>query len=327
MRVGALLLLAVGAEGAMAFEAWGHAALDVPTAAYLVATHVVAAVLAAEALRARLPAAGYPLGLLLCGPFPVFGVLGCVWLAAWPPRAAERSAESPEAVRARASEAVRAAARAEQESGADVEAVAEALHDPDLALSLGAVEALRGAWDVEAVRLLGEAKRSERPEVRARAVEVLGQLGQAHADAVAAAESVVRRAPDDPAAHAALASCHARYHALEAEDPVVQAVLLRNAARHFFRATQLGAGAGDRDARLGLAVALEGAGNLEDAARILDPLFAEDPRDPAVLLARARLRFRAGDLVGLRATARQALWNDDGALPPRSRRALELWAG
>jgi len=320
------MAVALLAEAAMGALAWERATLDAHGWAFVGATHLVAAVLSGEALRSRATgdvAGFYWLGLLLTLLFPVLGVLGTAWMVVAPPEVRVGAGESPEDARGRAMRAAWDDLRAREVSGPEIEAVAEALHDPDPALQLGAVEALRGVADAEAVRLLREASRSERFDVRFGAVDALGQLSRDHAVAVAAAEEAVRRAPEDADAHSALARCHAAYHDLEVEDPVVQAIVLRRAAEHFYAAARLRP---EKAALLGLAASLSKAGSVGDAERVLDQTAVSDAHDPELLLARARLRFRAGDIDALRVTARRALWNDDGELSEDSRRALELWA-
>ncbi len=324
-----LALVGVGAHGAAAWQVTRYAGASAGLLAFLGACHLAGAVAAAEALRLRAPdptaaRSWHRLGLALALLFPILGALGVAWLVLLPPRPKARTeqGETAEVARARAMDQARARDRDAQVVGADVQSIVDALHDPDPALRLGAMDALREMKGPEAVRLLQRSLRNTLFDVRFRAVEALGNISQRYSDDIAAASAKVDASPDDADAHLTLADLYAEYRSLNVEDSVMQSYLLAQSEVHYRRAVELGRG--EKEVLLKLSQALVELDRHGDARAVLE-LRPELAGDPEVLLARARVEFARGRVEAVRTACRQAL-RSGRAIPEELEPAVHYWA-
>ena len=326
-----LVLLAIGAEAAAALFGMRLTSVDGPSAGFLLAAHVTASVLAAEAMYLRFPgrrvdAGGfYWLGLLLTLLLPVFGVVGVASLVIRPPSriVSRRQSESPEEARAMAMEKVADARRSEQQFGADIESVVDALSDPDPALRLGAMDALRAMQGPEAVRLLQRSLNNTLFDVRFRAVEALGEISQRYSDRISGASAMLERDPHNVEKLLALADLYVEYRGLGVEDEAMQQVMLAMSEKHYRRAVDLGCH--ERPVLLKLSKCLVELDQIDDAEHVLTQHRPDLADDPDILVSLAAIHFRRGRVRSLRALCRRALRAGSGALPEETARVLRFW--
>ncbi len=335
-RPGSLRRAAPALCAALLVEAlvvWRAAWMGAPTGldlGFLAAGHLLAAVFGAEALQRRYPGARrdeedfYAWGLALGGGVPVLGVLGVLWLSLRPPPAdaSEQAIKSPERVRQERAAQVREEDAEARTATLDVQALAEALEDPEAQARLAAIDTLRGMQGPKAVALLKAARDNSLFDVRYRAVEALGEFGQRYADRIRQATKAVDKRSDVPETHLDLADLYWEYRGLGLEEGQMQEALLSDAHQHYREAVELGCT--NPRAIISLSECLVALGWLDDAWAVLHS--RPDWRsDPEVLLALARIQFRAGAVGPLRTTAREALEADAGALSEEARSALQTW--
>jgi hypothetical protein len=258
---------------------------------------------------------------------PVLGVVGTFLMALFPPAVrAPAVSDSQERERARAMARLQAERRAEQVVDTDVRSIVDALRDPDLAVRLGAMDALRSLKGAAAVRLLKVSRTNTAFDVRFRAVEALGEMSQRASDAVNTALQAVDEDVRAPERWAALGDAYAGYRDLGLEDAVMQQSLSTQAESCYRTAWELA----PHEARfaLKLAAALEALDRFEDAREVLSGTLGAGHADPAsVYLGLARVAFRQGRISALEGLSRQALRTDRGHLPPEDTAALRYWAG
>jgi tetratricopeptide (TPR) repeat protein len=321
---------AVGAEVLACHLALTRIPLGLAAGSALLGLHVGAAALSAEALRLR--ARGAPeghaaVGLGLTLLVPVLGVVGALLLALFPPAVHTQAvADSQEQERARAMARLQAERRSEQVVDTDVQSIVDALKDPDLAVRLGAMDALRTLKGAAAVRLLKISRTNTAFDVRFRAVEALGEMSQRASDGVNEALQAVDEDVEDPERWCALGDAYAEYRDLGLEDAVMQQSLSTQAESCYRTAWELA----PHEARfaLRLASALERLELYEDAREVLSGTLGAGHADPAsVYLGLARVAFRQGRVPALEGLSRQALRADRGHLAPDDRAALAYWAG
>jgi tetratricopeptide (TPR) repeat protein len=295
------------------------------------AAHLFAAGLAAEALWLR--GHGAPPALrasllrgawFLCLAFPVVGVVGCAVLTLRAPVAQQPGAraESLEAARSRAAAEARERRRKEQDIGADVDSLADALTDRDVRVRIAAVDALRGQRSPRAVRLLADARDNTVYDVRIRAVEGLGRISGEYGDRINTARRALERHPRAPVRHHELAALLLEYANLKLEEAEINRSILEEAVRHARSAIEHGHPG--CDSRLVLGHALLELGDFTGAEQVFRgaiDLFGFDRRAFAGL---AQAQFLRKDFDALSRTSRWVL-RQSRDLEASVRDAVHTW--
>ena len=315
------LALAVALPLALLTEAWAlltllsvDRALEPAELIFILGLHLVSAVSVAEGLRLRYPPAtpegngAWRMGLVLSLVIPALGLLISVVLLLRPCRAValeEEEALSPMEYRTAQAHAERAAEAELETADGSVEALGDALKDRNKERRLGAVEALRGMENKEAVELLGKSLDNTVFEVRYHAVEALTSLNKKYSQRIAVATDTALKDPS-PSNHRVLGEVYHEYASLEMEDPSIQQHLLRCALENLERSilpgfpTPVGT-------RVKLGWCHEQLGELDRALEKYQSVVDEIPYQAEALLGIARLQFRQARFGPLAATCRRIL--------------------
>ena len=330
----AAIAAALGAEGVAVLKLAHWSAISAGAAGFLLAAHIVAAALSAEGLRLRYPSVDddarddsglYWTGLLLTLLVPVFGVIAVASLAVWPPPkgVTVARAESPEIARANAMQRAADSRRAEQEFGADIESIVDALQDADPELRLGAMEALRGKECPEVVRLLQQCLDNSLFDVRFRAVEALGDISGRYSERISKGVSAVEADPEDPDVRVALADLYVEYRELGVEDEAMQTAMLVMAEKNYRRAVELGRR--EKPVLLSMARCLIDLGELDVAEWAVTRIRPGLADDADLLITLADIQFRRGHLRALAKTCQRALRSGNAQLGAGTQAALQYW--
>lgn len=224
-----------------------------------------------------------------------------------------------------------AAAEARPGPGADTpDRLLDDLRFGDVSRRRAAAERLRGIAARESVAALRRALCDPDLEVRALAQAALAAAEERVSRDILAARDQVRRAPDDPRAHAGLANQYAEYCYLGVLDEVTSRYYLELAVKGYARALEIGRERGsswDGAAATLLAIgkALLALGRARLAATFFERAALAAPGDPRPLVWQAEAAFLEGDLARVRAECARAaaLAPED----PRVREVVEYWRG
>ena len=294
------------------------------------AAHVAASGFCAEGLRLRAPdpevgASMYRAGWLLGLGFPLFGVLICLVMATYRHRGQSRGvdAESLEKRRSRAARAALEKRRTQQQLGAGIDAIVDALKDRDAKVRVAAVDALRDESSKRAVKFLSRSRTNTVFDVRFRAVESLNRISKEHGDRIAKAKKEWAEDPSSPELHGKLAGLCLEYGLLGLENQTTRTMLLEQAVEHAAAAVELGDG--DRAAALTHGTALRELDRLDEAELCYRQLLARNKFDVEAGLGLLEVQFLRKDLAALPDTCRQLLRHAGPALDPATIDALKLW--
>jgi hypothetical protein len=292
------------------------------------AAHLGAAGSCAEALRLR--GSGGPadrqrtlwlVGWLMALAFPLCGPAGCAILSLRPAGGRRRLVESLEHRRSSAAEAARERKRGEQQLGAGIDALVDALKDRDAGVRIAAIDALRDVSPRQAVKLLSANRDNTVFDVRVRAVEGLGRISKSFGERIEEARASWRAAPHAPEVNRRLAELLVEYDELGLEDKTLSRALLEQAVRHAEAAL---AAELERGAALTLALALRRLGRLEEAEVIYRRLLPGH-FDPGVFLGLAETQFLRRDFDGLAQTCRFGLREGHQRIDPAVLEAIRVW--
>lgn len=332
---GVVLTLAVAAllEGVAVFVLHVHPDDRLAAIGALLA-HVASVGWCGEALRLRAmgrDAAGrgsfHAMGLLV-GAVPVFGVVSAALLTLGrlraPGKAAAQKGLSLEQRRAQAMAAAQEERRAEQQVGADLDSIVDALKDRDKKVRIAAIEALRGDTSVDAVRVLARSRDNTVFDVRMRAVEGLARIAKQYNDGIAALRASLATDPQSPELHRKLAEQAVTYGGLGLEEPQTNRSFFELAVKHAQAAVELGGDDG-RAASLILARAWRQLGQYGRTERVYRELLESDEHDVEALVGVAEAQFLQGNFTDLRSTSRWVLRQAGQRLDTATTFALKFW--
>ena len=266
--------------------------------------------------------AGWLLGLAL----PIFGPLVSLLIAVRPLGGIGQHGTpgSMEAERRRAAATALERRRHQQEVGAELNAIVDALKDRDKSVRIAAIDALRGDTSPEAVRILSQSRDNTMFDVRMRAVEGLGRISKDYSDKMAAVRAQLETSADDSRLHLQLADLCLTYGRLGIEDEHMTRGFYDRSVRHAQVARKLGAG---RQAALVLAGALRELKDYEGVEGVYRDLLRQDESDPDALLGIAESQFLRRDLKALRDTCRWVLQQAGNKLDSTKIQTLRFWLG
>ena len=321
-----LLLVACAIELLAVARLWGGGAGIGPYVGSAL-LHIGAAGLCAHALSLRVNAPDLATRLFQTGwvvgfAVPIFGPLGCVvlWLSGVSPRKVVGGL-SREQARSHAAAAALERKRGEQQLGAGIDALVDALKDRDARVRVAAIDALKDDTSRDAVKLFAHSRNNTVFDVRVRAVEGLGRIAKQWSDRLADARAEWTRAPAEAEANRKLAAICLEYAGLGLEGAELARDFYAQAVRH--AETSLASG-WDRDSALTLATALSHLDRFEEAEAVYLELCRAGGDDATVLLGVAQMQFARQDLRSLPLTCRQ-LARRGGRSNPTFAEALKLW--
>lgn len=294
------------------------------------AAHVASAGLAAEALRTRFNGhgpdtqltclqTGWLLGLVL----PLIGpaIVSVALVSSCKP-GDSGAFSSWEAARSRAALEALEAKRSQQEVDADLDALVDALKDPNPDVRIAALDALRGDASPRAVQMFTQARNDDAYDVRLRAVDGLERIARQYTKRVEDIREQLATHSTTPELHLELAQASVEYAQLGIEDAATTALYLEQAERHSAVARRLGAGP---KALLICARALQGQNRYQDAEAAYRLALACDSSSVEALIGIAEAQFLRKDFTSLRSTARWLLREGAGRIGEERMQSLLFW--